>query len=209
MYLDKLFEKTQVVELLKEKFAHGEYSNYEIIFIKDGERIKPAEGTTAIFIINPNNNAIPYGNVKGDDIIKGSKVRVVITVDASETVDDARTLGHEVFLHVDRQLNRIHKILSSDVSSKEKASMIHDVFKSGNIYDPKSRALIGDLGDADHAKILNNSNRNYKEYLKELKDVIESSYIPAYNKSIENEKSNYFKQGWIRWKAKVGEYKIK
>ena len=174
--------------------------------MENWEIIKPADGLTAINIVNPNKKPIFYPNVTGKDITKDTKVQIIITVDDSLTVDDARTLGHELFLHVVEQLSKIHKILNSKASPENKAKRIAQVYKDGNIYNPADGKLVGYAGDADHAKILNKSNKSYLTYLKQLGYVIKKSDATDLKKSIKGEYERYNEEAWLRWKAKVGEY---
>ncbi len=201
-----LFVNTQVGRRLKEIYTNGSLSKHTLrINQKD---IGAKSGSTRISIINKDKAPVGIGSAGVNDISKDSRIFIEISVDDSKTVDDALTIGHEAFLHVEKQVEQIDRILKNPkISPEKKAEMIRKVYNDGFIRNPQTDQLIkSGPGDVDHAKILNKSNPSYESYKSQLFNILDPKGRNQLDKSIKQSFNQYYKDAWIRWQAKVGEY---
>lgn len=200
-----LFIGTRVGRIIRDSYTHGKMKNH--LFKISIDDIGVFSGLTSISIGTNDEKPVPIGSVKASDIKANSRIFINVRVDGSETIDDALTIGHEIFLHVEKQAELINKILiDPNLSAGDKAKNIRRVYEEGFISDPNSGKRLPGPGDSDHARILNKSNRSYEAFKSELYKILDSKGKSELDASIEASYNQYFKDPWIRWKAKVGEY---
>jgi len=139
-------------------------------------------------------SSIPIAEIQGKDISAESKMEIFVDVFASDDpIAQGNTYAHELFLHIEKKAKKIDAILkNNNLTPNEKAKRIRRVYEKSFIVIQVEKDGIFP-GSAEHAEILDGSNKSYEEFSNEY-----GKRGPVYRKRIEDKKQDYYKNPWIK-----------
>jgi len=114
----------------------------------------------------------------------------------------ATILGHEVFLHGEKVIEGVQRLIENGVVGEDLAKGLNNLGNQSQIRDNNGNIVIPRTGSggADHAKYAAGKDKSFQEYVIQAKDVAgDENTKRSIQNHYDSKKNEYAKDPWIEW----------
>ena len=193
----RIYSSTPMAKIMYDKFTTGAMAAHTLSFQTHGESTFGAYVVTA-------KTKTPISEVTASQLTGeySFEFKINLLSGEKEYGSGATILGHEVFLHGEKEIEGIQNLIKNGITGEKLAKELNNLGNLSQIKDNNGNIVIPKTGSggADHAKYAAWKDDSFQKYVKQAKNVADDEKT---RKSIQNhydsKKKEYSEDPWIIW----------